>query len=207
MSTPVIVAGDRWAGNFDCSVCGRKRLIGSEFSRKALERHKKNGTSLKCKKCVSDEQTNERVNAMKKAEASKNKSNSIGDATTDEKSVCSSCMQSLSASLFNRNQLSKGDRKRCRSCVEKSLVAEKEEMSKTKADKITKAKEKVQAAISSGSAIERVKAEAELCALEAERVTGLKPVCLGRGKGRGRSSGRGRGRGRSSTQRFANSKR
>ena len=43
----------------------------------------------------------------------------------------------------------------------------------------------------------KVKAEAELSALEAEIVTGLKPVKMGRGKsGRGYSRSRGRGRGR-----------
>jgi hypothetical protein len=32
MSTPVIT--DRWAGNFDCDFCRRKRLVGEEFSKK-----------------------------------------------------------------------------------------------------------------------------------------------------------------------------
>ena len=31
----------QWAGNFDCSECGRKRLIADEFSKKMLEKRKK----------------------------------------------------------------------------------------------------------------------------------------------------------------------
>ena len=31
MATPVLT--DKWAGNYDCSVCRRKRLVGSEFSK------------------------------------------------------------------------------------------------------------------------------------------------------------------------------
>lgn len=55
--------------------------------------------------------------------------------------------------------------------------------------------------------------EAELSALEAEHVTGLKPVMMGRGGGRGRTSwssrggasGRGRGKGQGSTGRGSGS--
>ena len=32
MSTPVVTSS--WAGNFDCSVCHRKRLMAEEFSKK-----------------------------------------------------------------------------------------------------------------------------------------------------------------------------
>jgi hypothetical protein len=35
------MADPTWAGNFDCSVCRRKRLVGSEFSKKMLERARK----------------------------------------------------------------------------------------------------------------------------------------------------------------------
>ena len=31
----------QWAGNFDCSECGRKRLIADEFSKKMLDKRKK----------------------------------------------------------------------------------------------------------------------------------------------------------------------
>ena len=60
MSRPVIA--DKWAGNYDCGICRRKRLVGSEFSKKALDKYRKsNGThSLKCKKCVAEQETRER---------------------------------------------------------------------------------------------------------------------------------------------------
>lgn len=32
MSTPVVT--EKWAGQFDCSVCRRKRLMAEEFSKK-----------------------------------------------------------------------------------------------------------------------------------------------------------------------------
>lgn len=32
MSTPVVT--DKWAGNFDCAICRRKRLTADEFSKK-----------------------------------------------------------------------------------------------------------------------------------------------------------------------------
>jgi hypothetical protein len=55
----------------------------------------------------------------------------------------------------------------------------------------------VEEANASGNAQKIVVAESELAALEAEKVTGLKPVKMsaGRGRGRGRGGGRGRGTG------------
>jgi hypothetical protein len=38
MATPVVT--DKWAGNFDCTVCRRKRLVGSEFSKKVRNNQK-----------------------------------------------------------------------------------------------------------------------------------------------------------------------
>ena len=47
------VAVNNWAGDFECSVCRRKRLTASEFSKKMQERYKKDGNgALKCKVCV-----------------------------------------------------------------------------------------------------------------------------------------------------------
>lgn len=41
MSAPVVT--DKWTGSFDCSVCRRKRLVAAEFSKTAIERHRKSG--------------------------------------------------------------------------------------------------------------------------------------------------------------------
>ena len=68
---------------------------------------------------------------------------------------------------------------------------------KSKSDKIAAAKERIKAA-EGRSPMEKMKAEAALAALEAEHVTGLKPVVLGRGRGKGGRWSSGRGRGRSS---------
>ena len=47
------VAVNNRAGDFECSVCRRKRLTASEFSKKKQERYKKVGNgALQCKVCV-----------------------------------------------------------------------------------------------------------------------------------------------------------
>jgi len=79
--------------------------------------------------------------------------------------------------------------------VEASLVAEQAQQAQGKADKLAAAKERLAAATTMA---ERVTAESEVAALEAQKVTGLQPVRLGRGRGgsgRGRGGGSGRGRG------------
>jgi len=100
----------------------------------------------------------------------------------------------LDATHYNKNQWSKGVGKaRCRVCVEQSLEEERQQQETSQATKLQEAKEKVAQAQASGNAHAILRAESELAALEAEKVTGLKPVKMGRGRGRG-SSGRGRGR-------------
>ena len=63
-----------------------------------------------------------------------------------------------------------------------------------KAAALAEAKKAVKVAEATGSAAQKLKANAQLAALEGELVTGLKPMVIGRGR-RG-SGGRGRGRGR-----------
>ena len=59
------VAVNNWAGDFECSVCRRKRLTASEFSKKMQERYKKHGTgALKCKMCVDTAAADERAEAF-----------------------------------------------------------------------------------------------------------------------------------------------
>ncbi len=151
MSTPVVT--DKWAGNFDCSICRRKRLVGSEFSKKALEKYRKSGHPLKCKTCVTEQERKERALAASKREAAasisnKSKANSDGDEKSDGVPVtCASCKQKLLPSFYNRNQLSKGEGKaRCRSCVEEAIANEAKHSKESKDQKIAKAKEKVRLA-------------------------------------------------------------
>ena len=187
MSTPVVT--DKWAGSFDCHVCRRKRLMADEFSKKALERYRKEGGSLKCKQCVAAHEAAERQVAAERRESS------------CETRVCASCQQDLDASQYNRNQWSKGEGKsKCRSCVEQALKEEEAQRASSKQTKLQEAREEVDKAKVSGDSQAILKAESILAALEAESVTGLKPVRMsgrggGRNSGRFRSSGRG-GRGR-----------
>ena len=110
--------------------------------------------------------------------------------------TCKSCQQALDASHCNKNQWSKGEGKaRCRACVDKAIQEESQQKEQATAAKLQAAKEKVAQAQASGNATAILKAESELAALEAEKVTGLKPQRMGRGGG-GRGRGRaGRGRG------------
>ena len=111
---------------------------------------------------------------------------------------CKSCEKDLDASHYNKNQWSKGVGKaRCRNCVEQALEEEKKAQENSTAAKLQAAKDNVAKAQASGNAHAILKAESELAALEAEKVTGLKPQKMNRGgggRGRGRG-GRGRGRG------------
>jgi hypothetical protein len=101
----------------------------------------------------------------------------------------------LEFSEFNRNQWNKGKGKsKCRQCVEIAIAMEAQEQSNSKQAKLTAARERVSLAHSKGNAVDILKAESELAALEAEQVTGLKPIQMGRGRGRGRGGGAGRGR-------------
>lgn len=84
--------------------------------------------------------------------------------------------------------------------MQKSLEEEKKQQEFAKDSKMQAAKEKVaKATAASGNAAAILQAESELAALEAEKVTGLKPVWINRGgggrsgRGRGRMGGRGRG--------------
>eukprot|EP00550_Attheya_septentrionalis_P003208 CAMPEP_0198286708 /NCGR_PEP_ID=MMETSP1449-20131203/5705_1 /TAXON_ID=420275 /ORGANISM="Attheya septentrionalis, Strain CCMP2084" /LENGTH=210 /DNA_ID=CAMNT_0043984493 /DNA_START=195 /DNA_END=823 /DNA_ORIENTATION=- len=208
MSTPVVT--DKWAGQFDCTgSCRRKRLVGSEFSNKALERYRMNGGPLKCKECIQAAEVAERKAAAARrtatATVTSGISNSTGDSTTEITALkCATCQESLSVDKFNKNQVSKGEGKaRCRSCVETAIAKEGQSAAASKEAQMAAARERVTKAHSStksNRAMEILGAESALAALEAEHVTGLKPVLLGRGRGRGGrwSSGRGRSTGRGS---------
>lgn len=168
--------------------------MGEEFSNKALERHRKDGASLKCKQCVAAAEQAEREQAQARRN---NKKETEDDEDDGERRKCAgSCDKELPQSSYNRNQWSKGDGKsRCRDCVEQAVKEEAAEQAKSKDDKIALAKKQVEEAHASGNSAKIVAAESVLAALEAEKVTGLKPVKLssGRGRGRGRSGSRGGG--------------
>ena len=197
----VAVAG--WAGDYDCSVCRRKRLTASEFSKKMQEKHRADPkAALKCKQCVDKAAQAERdasaAKAAKAAPASTGASASAGDGdgagAGAASHVCSACEKALPASAFNKTQLSKGEGKqRCRECVTSAEQAEASGAAARQAEALRDAKTAAKRADAVGSTAEKLKANAALAAAEAELVTGLKPIVLGRGRSRGRGAGRGRG--------------
>lgn len=187
MSTPVITS--KWAGNFDCGLCDRKRLMANEFSKATLATFFKtqNREELKCKQCTSKEEQRKRTVACSKIE----RKTTHAAHDENEKRKCASCNHLLPKSSFNFNQYKKPEGKsRCRSCVEESVKDDEIKQKMNGDEKIDMARKMVEDLKSSKSATTReiVVAESKLAALEAEKITGLKPVRMG-GRGRGRSGG------------------
>ena len=111
--------------------------------------------------------------------------------------TCSSCKKGLAATAFNRTQLAKGpEKQRCRDCVEAAEAQAAGASTAAKDAAIEEARKALAAAELSGNSAQVLKTSSHLAALEGEKVTGLKPIVLGRGRGRGGGSWRG-GRGRS----------
>ena len=88
-------------------------------------------------------------------------------------------------------RLSKGaGKQRCRKCVEAAEAAAAGAGAAKQAAAIEEARRALQQAEIGGAAAVTAAAASRLAALEAEKVTGLKPVVLGRGgRGRGRGGG------------------
>lgn len=147
---------------------------------------------MKCKECV------EKEHAANRAAASERQLHQQPADGEQEKRQCIQCAIELPFSAFNKSQWSKGEgQSRCRDCVERRLADEKAQQTQAREAKLTEARDRVAKAKASGKASELLVAESQLAALEAEMVTGLKPVRLsGRGRGRqgGQRSSSGRGR-------------
>ena len=206
MSTPVVTS--KWAGNFDCTVCRRKRLMAEEFSKSSLDKYRKTGQALRCKECTAQQEKEKRALAREKT--GDRTSSAVGTTNADagnddEKRICAGpCHRNLSKDSYNRNQWSKPEGKsRCRECVEKSIQEESMQQKNNQDDKIEKARKKIQdlKLSKTATAQEIVAAESELAAIEAEKVTGLKPIKLGgRGRGNRRYGGGRASGGRGSTR-------
>lgn len=83
--------------------------------------------------------------------------------------------------------------------MEKSIQDEEQSRKASKQCEIEEVKQMIREADAKGNVKEKMKFESQLSALEAEHVTGLKPVVMGRGRGRsslrgGRGKGRARGK-------------
>uniref|UniRef100_A0A7S0EW07 Stc1 domain-containing protein n=1 Tax=Phaeocystis antarctica TaxID=33657 RepID=A0A7S0EW07_9EUKA len=183
MSTPVVT--EKWAGDLVCSVCRRKRLTAVEFSKKAVEKHRKEPDApMKCKTCVEAAAQEERDVAATKTAAG-GAAVPAGDGPS-EGHECSSCKNALPATAFSRSNLSKGPGKqRCSECVAEAEKAHVTAGDAALREKLAAAKTAAAKAEASGSVVEKLAAHSKVAAIEAQMVTGLKPVVLGRG-GRGR---------------------
>ena len=103
---------------------------------------------------------------------------------------CAACKRQLGADAYNRTQLSKGaGKQRCRECVEAAEKSAASASNEKKEAALEEARKALAAAELSGNAAQVLKASSTLSALEGEKVTGLKPMVLGRGRGRGRGGG------------------
>ena len=197
MSTPV--RDPTWAGSFDCSACGRKRLIAADFSKKMMEKKQKDERApIKCKACVEKVQADERAAAAARAATKSAEAGNASTATAGAIDVsdsggelqqheCATCKRQLGADAYNRTQLSKGaGKQRCRECVEAAEKSAASASNEKKEAALEEARKALAAAELSGNAAQLLKASSTLSALEGEKVTGLKPMVLGRGRGRGR---------------------
>lgn len=137
---------------------------------------------LKCKTCITELQTKERL----AAESRRSQLVEHSEVTSMQKITCIACKVDLPINSFNRNQIAKKEKARCRECVDKAVKSDELTTMKAKQDKVAEANEELRIAEAKGNAFEISKAASKVAALEAEHVTGLKPRVLGKG-GRGRS--------------------
>ena len=175
-----------WAGAFDCSACGRKRLPAVEFSKNmVLKRQKDENAKIRCKTCTAADEVKEREAAAAKAKA-RAAEETGGDVVLHE---CAKCKESKPASDFSGKQLrQKGPGKqRCSAC----LAAEQDDAPQgaaARADELAKLRTETAKAEKQGTAASFI-ASVKETNKEAELVTGLKAVRIGPGRGRGRGRG------------------
>ena len=167
----------------------------------------------RCKACVAKGAEREREVAVAAAasgavgatgsEAANSGRGSSSDGANGDVHECASCKQSLPSARFNKNQLrNKGPGKqRCQECVAASELKDAGQIAASQQAKLDDLRRDAARADATGTAGDRLKAASAACAAEAELVTGLKPMVIGRGRGgpngwRGRSRGGGAKRGR-----------
>jgi hypothetical protein len=197
MSTPVI--NPKWAGVFACSLCRRKRLTAESFSGKQIDNFRKKNTPLKCKACVAEMEakTSATAAAARALKSAATEADANGEKVSaegeDDTKVCTLCSQSLPLKNFSRTQQRSATPK-CIDCTTKFENEQKNASEALKQDKLIAASKRVAEANKTSNVFEKMAANAELAALEAEKVTGLKPKVLNskgmRGRGRGHRGGR-----------------
>lgn len=200
----VAESGNDWrksAGDFACTMCGKKRLTAMSFSKsqvkKMLAQHKAGGElSGRCLDC-------QKAETEPEPEPSPAAPAREGSAAAAESLRCTECKANKPPTEYSRKMLTRPkEKRRCKACVEKSQAVEQAKKA---------AKDAANPARSQGvggpsvfgtgaargmSKENAFKAAMEETAAEAQAVTGISVK-------RGRGGGRGRGRGRSG--RFGNS--
>jgi len=177
--------------------------MAEEFSKSSLEKYRKTGKAMRCKQCTAKEEQEKRAAARDKAglaDDSRNANDDHDENNNETRTCAGPCHKTLPKDSYNRNQWTKPEGKsRCRECVEQSIKEESITQKTKKDDKIEEARKKIEnlKLSKTATAQEIVAAESELAAIEAEKVTGLKPIRLGGRGGGSRKYGRGRGRGSS----------
>ncbi len=121
-----------------CSICAKssyKNLSSDLFSVKALQNFRgKQKKPLKCKQCVADGVVAEQKAAAERIAAT------VGD---DEVALeCSSCNKELPSVAYNKTQLNKKEKRRCRACLQASEEDEARIIQANRANKVLKLKEK-----------------------------------------------------------------
>jgi hypothetical protein len=160
-----LVANPKWAGAFDCASCKRKRLIAAEFSKAMITRHQSDHSLLlKCKMCAAEEAEKERL----KREDDIGGGDGGGDGSAATSFLCASCKANLPEDSFNKNQLKKGAKARCRKCVESAEAEAVVDSSNSQKQALSDLREKAKTAEASGNALEKVATMSALAAAEAE---------------------------------------
>eukprot|EP00462_Mataza_sp_D1_P021738 CAMPEP_0175134896 /NCGR_PEP_ID=MMETSP0087-20121206/8424_1 /TAXON_ID=136419 /ORGANISM="Unknown Unknown, Strain D1" /LENGTH=335 /DNA_ID=CAMNT_0016417491 /DNA_START=6 /DNA_END=1014 /DNA_ORIENTATION=+ len=252
----------KWAGNFECSKCGRKRLVAAEFSQTQIQKKRLNPILLlTCIQCVKaagpsketevdledgKEEAKEEVktvefsagklglsiekNAVNKEPSPESQAGQLGVkvgwvishingkqapatkadilkevAAQSEKGskpvrfdfrvpcegyhCCSQCGQMILGSFFTGAQLrNRGPGKqRCRKCVEQTEGESEREQQHSRFAKLEEARLAAKKASACGSVREQLIAASLECAVEAELVTGLKPMVLDEEGGEGQA--------------------
>eukprot|EP00912_Choanoflagellata_sp_UC4_P001907 UC4_evm7s1221 len=175
-----------WAGDFTCFECRRKRLTASAFSKSMVNKRLKNpDAKIKCKECVQKEAEAERAAAVARS------ASEVYSSDIPEFYICTKCEKTLPTYNFSRGQLSKkkSGNQRCKNCIDKAQQKERDSAAQKSLERLEDAR-KISEATGSSKTLDALAALSVETATEAELVTGLKPVTLGRGRGR-----RGRGRG------------
>jgi len=122
------------SGKLECIVCKREDLATGDFSTKALQNFRSKARKpLKCKECVlQGEQEERRAAAARLLE----RAAQLGEAAEQDAASCSACNVVLPRLQFNKNQLNKGDKKRCKACVEAADAQAEAALQQSKSTKI-----------------------------------------------------------------------